>query len=274
MYETMTEPGTDSDDRELADLCALADGTLPVERRAEVEARVAASPRLTAMLARQRRALSAIATLAEEPVPATLAATVDATVAAARRGVRPVSRAGRPQGRRLALRLSAVGAFAAALAVALLLTLGSGPAAPSVAAAARLALEPAAGPAPAALGTSHARLAADVQGLAFPDYARAFGWQASGVRHGRVGDRSATVVYYSKGGRHIAYAIVAGAALPRPPSGGATVIGGVRFQTVSFGGRPAVTWRRLGHTCVLIGGASRVELLTLASWHSGGALGY
>jgi anti-sigma factor RsiW len=270
----VTELGTDPGDRELADLCALADGTLPVERRAEVEARVAASPRLALMLARQRRALAATAVVAHEPVPATLTANVKATVAGARRGTRPTARTRWWQGSRLAWRLSAAGAFAAALAVALVLTLGSGPAGPSVAGAARLALEPATGPAPAALGTSHTQLLADVQGLAFPDYARAFGWQASGVRHGRVGDRPATVVTYSKAGRHIAYAIVAGAALPRPSGADATVIGGVRFQMVSFQGRSAVTWRRLGHTCVLIGGASRAELLSLASWRAGGTLGY
>jgi hypothetical protein len=30
--------------------------------------------------------------------------------------------------------------------------------------------------------------------------------------------------------------------------------------------RLAVTWRRAGHTCVLIGDAPRPELLKLASW--------
>ena len=274
MNETVTDMGPGPDDRELADLCALADGSLPLERRAEVEARVAASPRLTAMLERQRRALAATAVVADEPVPATLTATVEAAVARARDAARPVRRTGWWQGRRLAWRLSAVGALAAVVALALVLTLSSGPAGPSVAAAAQLALEPAAGPAPAALGTDHTQLTAEVQGLAFPDYARAFGWQASGVRHGRVGDRSATVVTYSKAGRHIAYAIVAGAALSQPSGAAASVIGGIRFQTVSFAGRPAVTWRRLGHTCVLIGGASRAELLSLASWHAGGTENY
>ena len=153
-----------------------------------------------------------------------------------------------------------------------MLTLSSGPGA-SVAGAARLALEPAAGAAPGALGTSHTELAANVQGLAFPDYARAFGWQASGVRHGRVGDRSATVVTYSKAGRHIAYAIVAGAALPQPSGAAATTIGGVRFQTVSFEGRPAVT----GATRPYVRADRRragAELLSLASWQAGGTLGY
>jgi anti-sigma factor RsiW len=274
MNETVTELRPEPDDRELADLCALADGSLPVERRAKVEARIAASPRLTAMLERQRCALTATAMVADEPVPATLTATVEAAVARARGGARPVPRTDWWQGRRLAWRLSAVGAFAAVVALALVLTLSSGPAGPSVAAAAQLALKPAVGPAPAALGTSHTQLVTQVEGLAFPDYAKAFGWQASGVRHGRVGDRSATVVTYSKAGRHIAYAIVAGAALPQPSGAATTVIGGVQFQTVSFAGRPAVTWRRLGHTCVLIGAAPRAELLALASWRAGGTENY
>jgi anti-sigma factor RsiW len=274
MSATVTELGPHPDDRDLADLCALADGMLPVERRAEVEARIAASSRLADMLERQRRALAATAMLADEPVPATLSATVEAAVARARGGARPAARTHWWQGRRLAWRLSAAGVFAAVVVLAFVLTLGSGPAGPSVAGAARLALEPALGPAPGALGTSPTELLADVQGLSFPDYARAFGWQASGLRHGRVGDRSATVVYYSKAGRHVAYAIVAGAALPQPSGAAATVIGGIRFQTMSFEGRPAVTWRRLGHTCVLIGGAPRAELLSLASWRDGGTLGY
>ena len=71
----------------------------------------------------------------------------------------------------------------------------------------------------------------------------------------------------------MAYAIVAGPALPRPSNATTTALGGVQFQTLSLQGRPAVTWRRLGHTCVLIGSASRAELLSLASW-SGDALPY
>jgi anti-sigma factor RsiW len=38
----------------MAELSALADGTLPADRRAEVEARVAASPELQELVERQR----------------------------------------------------------------------------------------------------------------------------------------------------------------------------------------------------------------------------
>jgi anti-sigma factor RsiW len=55
--------------KEMAELCALADGTLAAERRAEVEARVAASPELQELLERQRRAVLAAQTLAAEEVP-------------------------------------------------------------------------------------------------------------------------------------------------------------------------------------------------------------
>src|SRR6266508_3429750 len=52
-------------EREAADLAALADGTLPPERRREVEERVAGSPRLQLLLLEQRAALEAIRARAE-----------------------------------------------------------------------------------------------------------------------------------------------------------------------------------------------------------------
>src|SRR5437764_15235645 len=63
---------------EMADLCSLADGTLPAERRSEVEARVAASPELQELLERQRQAVLATQMLAaEERVPEPLQATLE-----------------------------------------------------------------------------------------------------------------------------------------------------------------------------------------------------
>ena len=60
----MDDPISRLDDQEVAELCAFADGTLPAARRDEVEARVAASPELTAMVERQRHALAATLALA------------------------------------------------------------------------------------------------------------------------------------------------------------------------------------------------------------------
>jgi anti-sigma factor RsiW len=77
MNDAMDEIGSGLGSEEMAELCALADGTLPAERRAAVEARVAASPELQKLLKRQRRALSAMKTLADEPMPVSLRARLE-----------------------------------------------------------------------------------------------------------------------------------------------------------------------------------------------------
>jgi hypothetical protein len=135
-----------------------------------------------------------------------------------------------------------------------------------VADAARFAAQPPTGPTPVRAGNAGTRLAVGLEGVAFPDYAKAYGWQPVAVRRGRIDGRLATVVFYRKGGRRIAYAIVGGAGLPRPDGAQGTVVGGVEYQTLRLNDRLAVTWRRGGHTCVLIGQAGGAELLTLASW--------
>ena len=247
----MSDPISNLSDRELAELCALADGTLPEERRAAVEARVAASPELQELLERQRLSLAATSALADEPVPASLRAAV---------GARRERR--RPW---LAPRLAAAGALAAVLAVVAAVALTGGPGGPTVAEAAALAARPPSAAAPAA-GDEPATLAVDVDGVAFPDFLSAFGWRAVGVRHDRVDGRNATVVYYERDGTRIGYVIVAGSGLKRPSGAQTETRGGVEYQTLRVNGRPAVTWRRDGRTCILIGPASRDELLALASY--------
>jgi anti-sigma factor RsiW len=237
---------------EMAELCALADGTLPAERRDEVEARVAASPELQEVLERQRRAVLAVQVLAEEKVPGSLQAAVEAR---ARR---------RP--RRLVPRLAVAGAAAVAAALVAAVVLTGGPGAPTVADAARLGTQPATEPAPSPAGEAGTKLAVAVDGVPFPNLTRFAGWRAVGVRHGRIGDRNATVVVYRKDGRRLGYVIVAGSGLARPSAAQATVIRRVEYQTLRLSGRLAVTWRRGGRTCVLLGQATRRELLRLASW--------
>lgn len=251
-------------EQEIAELCAFADGTLAGHKRAQMEARVAASPDLQELVERQRIALTATQALASEPVPASLAADVEA-------GSRP-RRVRRSRGR-LALALSTAGVLAAVVVTFLVLSLSGGPEAPSIADAAQLAAKPPSGPPPAAVpGTM--QLAADVQGLAFPDLSKEFGWRAVGTRVERLGGRDTTVVYYAKGGRRVGYAIVARPQLPLPGEGMSTERDGVEFRTLSLQGRPVVTWRRLGHTCVMIGDVTRGELLALASWDEGGSETY
>jgi hypothetical protein len=64
-------------DQEIVELAALADGSLAPERRAELEARVAASSELAALLAEQERAVSfARSAAAEVDAPETLRARI------------------------------------------------------------------------------------------------------------------------------------------------------------------------------------------------------
>jgi len=89
---------------ELPELAALADGSLPPDRRAAIEARVAASSELTDLLAEQERAVTLARTAsAEVEAPTALRARVEAQRRARRT---PVSR-----------RLVAVGATAAVAVV-------------------------------------------------------------------------------------------------------------------------------------------------------------
>jgi len=251
---------------EMADLSALADGTLPAERRAAVEARVAASPELRALVERQRRAVVATGAAASEPVPASLQAAVEERV---RGGRQRRSRAGG-----LVPRLAFGAAAAAVAAVVLAVLLVGGSSGPTVADAARVAIRPSTQPAPPRLDHSSAELAAHLDGVVFPNLRPSWGWRAVGLRQDRLDGRKATVVTYGSGKRRVWYAVVSGSALPRPSGGQTTVRDGVGYQTLRLDGRPAVTWKRLGHTCVLIGAASRKELLNLASWRGGGSLRY
>jgi anti-sigma factor RsiW len=244
---------------ELVELAALADGTLPAERRAAVEARVAASPELQALLEEQRRALEATRALEDEPVPASLRAAV---AAERRRHER------RPRPRLLPVALA--GALAATVAVVAAVLLSGGPAGPTVAEAARFAAEAPAASAPAD-GTGRA---VEVDGVVFPDLRRSDGWRAVGVTRGKVDGRDATTVLYARNGSRIAYAVVAGPALPQPSGGAVATRGGVEYQMVRLDGRLVVTWRRGGHTCVLVGGAPQSELLAVAARRGGDVVRY
>ena len=243
-------------DREIAELSALADGTLPPERVAAVEARVAASPELRELVDRQRQAIAATRSLADEPVPASVLSTMDSVRRAPAR---------RRSSRRFATSAALAGAAVAAAVVAALV-LSGGPGAPSVAEAAQLSVQSPSGPAPARRANSATKLAAGVEGVAFPYLARVYRWRAVGFHHAKLDGRTASIVYYAKGGRRIAYVIVSGSGLSRPGEAQVSTLAGVEYQTFRINGRLAITWRRGGHTCVLIGDASHAELLKLASW--------
>jgi hypothetical protein len=166
-------------------------------------------------------------------------------------------------------------AGAAALVVALVLALGSssgGPTAPpTVLQASALGLRPAALAAPEENPRAPSQLAISAAGIPYPYWDRRFGWHTAGVRTDRLGGRTITTVFYAtSSARRIGYSIVDGQALAIPGDGQPAVWHGVRFDVLHpAGATTVVTWRRAGHTCILVG--SRVSartLLTLANWQA------
>jgi hypothetical protein len=253
----------DPSDEELADLARLVDGTLPEERRVELEARVAESPELTAIVQRQALALDALRrTAAETGAPARLRADVERLRDAPRtnRSVRRLAAA------RLAL-AAAAAAVAAALALPGILSSGL-----SVAEAASLARKPPTQGAPAGVRGTPQLLAVSVDGVPFPNYAGKFGWKATGARTDHRDGHDVTTVYYAKRGRKLTYSIVAGSALGKPS---APVVRrhSEDYRTLRAQGRIVVTWERDGHTCVITAAGLRAaELIALADWRGKGAI--
>jgi hypothetical protein len=247
--------------RTLADLSALADGTLDPARAAAVREQLARSPELSERYERERRAVTALRSTRVDRAPEHLRTRIEAQRrAAARRPRRRVAYGG------------ALTATAAALVVALILLLPNGtPGAPSVSQAASLALRGPALPAPAPdRAQPAAKLSQGVQEVYFPNWARSFGWRAVGQRIDQLGGRQAVTVYYERAGKSIAYTIVAAPAL-RSLAATTRWLDGTKLQSLTLSKRLVVTWRRAGHTCILSGaGVSSAELSQLAAWKTAG----
>jgi len=246
---------------ELADLSALADGTLDPSRRAQVEANIGASPELSALYARERRVVDALhQARATERAPEGLRIRIEAS-----RPARTVVAR-----RRLGYAGGLVGALAA-LALALVLVLpGGAPGAPSVSDAAALAAR---GPTQAAPAPDPARpqamLQQNVGEVYFPNWGQSLGWRAVGSRTDRLGGHQAITVYYRWREDQIAYTIVSAPALAKPAARQYTWLHGTEFRTTTQNGRLVVSWYRAGDTCVLSGrGVTAAELQTLAAWEA------
>lgn len=241
---------TEPDRQTLADLSALADGTLDPARVDAVRELIRRSPELRRRYERERHAVQALQATRAERAPAQLRIGIDN-----RR--RPV--------RRPRTRLVPVGALATAVAAAVaalvLLLPGGTPGGPSVSQAADLALR---GPTMAAPTARGGKLGQDVQDVYFPDWSR-LGWHAVGQRIDRLGNQRAVTVYYEGRGKQVSYTILAVPALAWP---GTTThwVHGVKLQSLRSGGRLVVTWRRDGHTCILASGAVPIsDLAKLAA---------
>ena len=250
------------DDRLMADLAAAADGTLPRARQAELEALAERDAAVAAALDEQRRALTLIRGAAAE---------VRAPLALRERLEADRTRLARPRARRRWFSVALAGAAAAA---ALLAVVFAGPGGgPTLQEAAAFGAQPATGPAPVPEGKL---LAAEQDGVAFPEWGAKFGWEATGVRSGELDGRDATTVYYEKEGKTLAYTIVGGDALDWPDDARTITVEGTRVDLFRAGdGRPAATWWRDGHSCVLSGeGVPGAKLAELAGWTGMGAVAF
>ncbi len=250
-------PSADTPDhgsRDLADLSALADGSLDPGRRAQVEARIVGSSELSALYERERRVVEMLrAAGASDRAPAGLRHRIDAQ---------------RPSGAaRARRRLVYSGSLAAALAVVVLAAVLILPAGslvgPSLGQAAALALLPRTAPPPVP-DPDHPKLQLGVneQGVYFPNW-QSDGLVATGQRRDRIRGRGTTTVFYEWSGRRIGYTIVGAPAL-RTPAAKVTWRNGIELHTLTLDGREVVTWTRKGHTCVLSGAGAR-QLQKLAA---------
>ena len=232
------------------ELTLLVDGQLDRERAAELEARPELADRI-ALARAGREQLQAAAASVEAPFD--LRRRVDSL------GTMPRRR--RPRWRPLA----ALAGLAAAVALALVLTTsgGGGPTVDGVLAdtgrAPAAAVSPRGGP----------LLPVEVEGVRFPDYEEKFGWRAVGQREDEIDGRKVRTVVYARGRDRVTYSIVAGDALAEP-SGREIAAEGTRLRVIGNG---AVTWRRLGHTCVMEGPALRT-VAELAGWTAKGKVAF
>ena len=246
-----------------ADLAAFVDGRLDSEGRARVEARAESDPSYAAALARQQEGRDAIVTAAEATgAPLALRSRVEGLTAQGRRhGDRRPTMRERLGGIRWPGAGLAVGAVAAVLAAVVLV--GGGPGIDDVAAAAVRPPTAAVGAVPAQSKLLDERIGKVV----FPNFAGKFGWKAVGTRTDEIGGRDTRTVFYEKGGRQIAYTVVAGDALDQPGDAAKATREGTVIRALESDGREVVTWRRNGQTCVLSStDVPRAELLTLAGW--------
>jgi hypothetical protein len=245
----------------LAELSALADGTLAPELRADAAARIAGSPQLSSLYERERRVVELLhEARSTDRAPARLRARIEAS--RPKRSVVVRRRAG--YGGALAGALAAV-----VLALVLLLPAGS-PGSPSVSQAAGLAVLGPSMAAPPVDAVRPSKLNTAVGELYFPNWSTRFHSPATGARTDTINGRRAVTVYYDWRGKEIAYTIVEAPPL-KNPSAQTTTLKGVELRTLKEGGRTVVTWRRDGHTCVLSAtNVPTVVLQHLAAWEPAG----
>jgi hypothetical protein len=239
----------DIDDETLRDLAALVDGTLPPDRRADVEERVSLDPRLQELVERRLEART-VADADDAQAPSRVHATIEAR---GRRG------APRPN---LALAIGAGAAVLAVLAAVLVVAVSPNTQEVSASAVADIAPRVADQPPP------DASAGAVFAGVSFPDWEREFGFAPSGARADTVEGRTVRTVHYDNaaGDRRLVYTIISGPPVEPPEDSSTRAVGGTTVHVFEGPLGPVVTWERDGRTRVLSGDADERTLVALAAW--------
>jgi len=256
-------PATDRSDIRAA--LGVADGSLSGEQRARALARLQATAGGRRALEQQELVVRALRAGGPLPSPG-LRATVAAESAAPARAPRTRWRASSPGASGLASLRGVASAFVRGLRSR-----------PRIAAALELGTRPATAPAPPVLAARPGLLAREIDGVAFPNWARGdvtpsppLTWTPTGARSDRLNGRHADTVFYTDGRQRIAYTIIAGDPLDPPPDARQITVAGRRLWMVRDGQREVVVFTRQGHTCLLAGRVtSRHHLERLATWRSG-----
>jgi hypothetical protein len=133
-------------------------------------------------------------------------------------------------------------AVVAALALAVILSLG-GPGGASVVKAAQLN----------ALPAEHAAPARSFVGVTYPNWSVKFGWFALGRRGDELGGRKTNTTFYRHTHHRIGYTVISGRAIQPPADAEVVTVKGLELHRFRLGEQDAVSFVRNGHTCVLSG---------------------
>jgi hypothetical protein len=166
-------------------------------------------------------------------------------------------------------RLAVAGAFAACLAaLALILPVIFGGGGTSVNEVHGLSSQGPEGTAPAPKQGDSQLLAADFEGVSFPNWEPKFGWRAIGERHDHLDGRQTETVFYEHEGHVIGYTIVSGNPIDIPAGAEQVSKGGVEVALLQDDhGHDIAVFERGGKTCVLSGHVERRStLVKLAAW--------
>jgi hypothetical protein len=115
-------------------------------------------------------------------------------------------------------------------------------------------------------------LAADVEGVTFPNWGPEFGWREVGQRSDELDGRSTSTLFYEHEGHVVGYTIVPGAPLDPPDDAKTRTVDGLELAVSRDDhGHDIVAFERDGKTCVLSGHVEhRSTLVELASWRGDG----